>query len=224
MFYHGCGPAENPSANSDHSFWVYPCGKPTVNSWDTHLPVGLYCNNHMLMGSCIEDMTLTEFECMGHSSEADSAVIYTGALPLPLPLPPSRSVSPALSSASGSSAPAAAARVERSVSPVSETAGFAVEDSYSAAEELATAISSYKLGRFEPTAASAQEQEQQEQQEQSSSKAIADLLDRIVKLEQRQQYSTVYRIVAELFALLLLSLYFLKSTPHVVTSSRDVDL
>ena len=251
MFYHGCGSTENPNAQTDHSFWTYPCTKPTVNSWDTHLPVGLYCNNHLLVGSCIADMSLTEFECMGHESEANSAVVYTGALPLPLP--PSRSVSPALSSASAVSVVAASASASavagRSVSPdrgcdcldtatattAAATADSAdsedsaeaeaedsteagLADSYQTVDELASSIAYYKLSSFE------EQQEQQEQQQQTNDKTVADLLDRIAKLEQRNQYNSLYRIVAELFAVLLLSLYFLKSTPHVATSSRDVDL
>ena len=214
MFYHGCNSTENSNAKTDHSFWVYPALKPTVNSWDTHLPVGLYCNNHALLGSCVEDMSLTEFECMGHSSEEDSAVVYTGALPQ------SRSVSPALSSASGAStgdagavAGPGAGPAERTVSPSSDAAD--AEESFTTAEDLANVIASYTPSTWQPVTTT---------QDSNNDKAITDLLDRITKLEQRQQYNTVYRIVAELFALLLLSLYFLKSTPHVATSSRDVDL
>lgn len=208
MFYHGCNSTENSNAKTDHSFWVYPALKPTVNSWDTHLPVGLYCNNHAFLGSCVEDMSLTEFECMGHSSEEDSAVVYTGALPLPLPQ--SRSVSPALSSASDCSNGAAVAPTshvfERTVSPSSD------------AEDLADAIAT---GDF-----SSYERRQTTQDNRSSNdKVISELFERVAKLEQADPYSTLYRIIAELVAVIVLAFYFLRVAPTASgSSSRDVDL
>lgn len=206
MFYHGCGATENPNASTDHSFWTYPCGKPTVNSWDTHLPVGLYCNNHAFLGSCVEDMSLTEFECMGHSSEADSAVVYTGALPLPQ----SRSVSPALSSASDCSNGAPATRVfERSISPSN------------AADDLADAIATGDFSSYERN-----ERRQTTQDNRiSNDKVISELFERVAKLEQADRYSTLYRIVAELIAVIALAFYFLRVAPTASgSSSRDVDL
>lgn len=191
-FYHGCGPSQSPLARTNHSFWVYPASKPTVYSWHTHLPVGLHCNNHFFVGACEEDMTLTEFECLGHDDIVDSAVVYTGALPL-----------------------------SRSNSDIDEERPL---------NELVDLLTSH-LPPFSQEQQEEQEQEQgqeeeqegQEQEQQNST--YNDLVERITRLERSQEYYNVYRIMAELFTLLILFFYVLRnSDSRNLVAGRDVDL
>ena len=196
-FYHGCGPSESPLARTNHSFWVYPASKPTVYNWHTHLPVGLHCNNHFFVGTCEEDMTLTEFECLGHDDIVDSAVVYTGALPL-----------------------------SRSNSDIDDERH--IEELVSL---LTTHLPPFSQGQQEQQEQGhqghqQQEQEQQEQghqghqeQEQEQISSYNDLVERITRLERSQEYYNVYRIVTELFALLVLCFYVLRNSP-----SRNVDV
>jgi hypothetical protein len=54
---------------------------------------------------------------------------------------------------------------------------------------------------------------------------ISELFERVAKLEQADPYSTLYRIAAELVAVIVLAFYFLRVAPTASgSSSRDVDL
>ena len=82
MYYHGtkyC--AASPYANkNEYSFWVYPENRSLGrNKWDTHLPVSLYCNNHMEgnyddCGGGNPDPVLKKYICLGHDTIQDMKV------------------------------------------------------------------------------------------------------------------------------------------------------
>ena len=82
MYYHGtkyC--VASPYANkNEYSFWVYPQNRNLgSNKWDTHLPVSLYCNNHIEgnydeCGGVNPDQTLKKYICLGHNSIQDMKV------------------------------------------------------------------------------------------------------------------------------------------------------
>ena len=82
MYYHGTKYCDaSPYANkNEYSFWVYPQNRSLGrNKWDTHLPVSLYCNNHMEgnyddCGGGNPDPALKKYICLGHDTIQDMKV------------------------------------------------------------------------------------------------------------------------------------------------------
>ena len=60
--YHGT--IKHPSTCVDHTFWVCSPSRKLQNKWYTHLPVSIYCNNHVQHDN-------NTFICLGHTNQAD---------------------------------------------------------------------------------------------------------------------------------------------------------
>jgi len=60
--YHGT--IKHPSTCVDHTFWGCSPHFKLQNKWYTHLPVSIYCNNHVQHDN-------NTFICLGHTNQAD---------------------------------------------------------------------------------------------------------------------------------------------------------